>query len=80
VLDVILDAREGDTPSLLAKRVRERSPQGVYEPVRICEDINRILARQGRFNLANVTLTPEQRNHIIRLKDRMITDGAWQRR
>jgi hypothetical protein len=50
------------------------------DSVRICEDINRIVSRQGRFTPANVTLTAEQRNHILRLKARMIADGAWQTR
>jgi len=77
VVDVLLEAKPGDAPQELAARVRARRPKGVYPPVRICEDIDHILRRDGRFNRQNVVLTIEQRNHISTLRDRMRGDGAW---
>ncbi len=77
VVDILLEAGLGDPPQELAARVRARHPKGVYPPVRICEDIDHIIRRNGCFNRQNVVLTHEQRSHIIELKERMRCDGAW---
>ena len=76
-VDVLLEAKPGDTPQELAAGVRARRPKGVYPPVRICEDLDHVIRRDGRFNRRNVVLTPEQRSHLIALKERMQRDGAW---
>ncbi len=77
VVDVLLEAKPGNTPQELAAGVRARRPKGVYSPVRICEDLDHVIRRDGRFNRRNVVLTPEQRSHLIALKERMQRDGAW---
>ena len=74
VVDILLEAGLGEAPQELAARVRARRPKGVYPPVRICEDIDHIIRRGGRFNRQNVVLTPEQRSHITALKERMQRD------
>ena len=47
IVDVLLAASAGATPSELAHQVRERYPHGHYEPVRICEDIGRRVVYLG---------------------------------
>ncbi len=77
VLRVLLEAEPDASPRELAQRVRHGYPEGTYKPVRICEDIDHVLRRDGRFRAENVVLTTQQRLHIGRLKDEMIRSGAW---
>jgi len=77
VVRVLLEAELAASPHELAERVRQGYPDGTYKPVRICEDIDHILRRDGRFRAGNVELTTQERLHIGRLKDEMIRSGSW---
>lgn len=77
VVDILLAARPGDTPHDLAAEVRRRYPVGIYDPVRICEDIGHIIRRDGRFRPENVRLSSAKMAHIIAIRGRMKADGAW---
>ncbi len=80
VVDVLLSAEVDETPTSLAAQVRRLVPSGIYAPVRICEDIDHIIHRDGCFSSENVALSPQQRFHVIKLKDAMLREGTWMTR
>ena len=77
IVNVVLDAPLGSNPTPLAAEVRRRDPRGVYEPVRICEDMNRMLAGRGVFVPRNVRFTEQELLHVRRLRDDMKRRGVW---
>ncbi len=80
VVDILLSAEVDETPHSLAARVRRLAPSGVYASVRICEDIDHIIRRDGCFSSENVALSSQQRLHVIKLKDAMLREGTWMTR
>jgi hypothetical protein len=77
IANVVLAAPTGSDPSALAAEVRRRDRRGVYEPVRICEDINHMIRRDGVFVPRNVPLTESEFAHLLRLREDMKRRGAW---
>jgi hypothetical protein len=77
IANVVLAAQLGSNPAELAAEVRRRCPDGVYEPVRICEDMKRIQGRRGVFAPRNIRFTDDEVWRVRQLEDDMKLRGTW---
>jgi len=77
IVDILLAASPDDTPADLARMVRDHYPRGHYDPVRICEDIGRIVRRAGNFAPKNVRLSRAQIAEIRLIRDRFKERNEW---